>query len=319
MTNGFPPYRLVAAIVSLLCLFAAYLCLATQVGKADITKIRLAASIMCAASISAAAWALWYHRLDRAFGYWIDAMIPGYPDTRKHRSAGYFENVLASLFVVAFAVTVVAVNARESTVLKIFAAEDGPFENATVVFYLSAAVFSAISAFRFRSSRWICFHLSCLGVLFFVVGMEEMSWGQRIIGYNTPEVLSMANRQGEFNIHNVYSTSLTQYCALLVVSTLLLFLPVLEHTSPKMRRVFSAICYPVAPLRYAFLYLLVVGLWIWLGLRWQTVGFLPDQGGSVAPNTDDEFYEFFVGALFFILAITSWGIDQHSPDRAKQT
>ena len=32
---------------------------------------------------------------------------------------------------------------------------------------------------------------------------EEISWGQRILGFATPESMADVNRQGEFNIHNL--------------------------------------------------------------------------------------------------------------------
>lgn len=42
-----------------------------------------------------------------------------------------------------------------------------------------------------------------LGLAFFFVGMEEISWGQRIIGFKTPEAMVEANVQREFNFHNL--------------------------------------------------------------------------------------------------------------------
>ena len=42
-----------------------------------------------------------------------------------------------------------------------------------------------------------------LAVLFFVGAGEEISWGQRILGFETPETVSQVNRQEEFNLHNL--------------------------------------------------------------------------------------------------------------------
>jgi len=42
-----------------------------------------------------------------------------------------------------------------------------------------------------------------LAVLFFFGAGEEISWGQRILGFETPETLSEVNRQEEFNLHNL--------------------------------------------------------------------------------------------------------------------
>jgi len=42
-----------------------------------------------------------------------------------------------------------------------------------------------------------------LALLFFFGAGEEISWGQRILGFATPETLSQINRQEEFNLHNL--------------------------------------------------------------------------------------------------------------------
>lgn len=42
-----------------------------------------------------------------------------------------------------------------------------------------------------------------LAVLFFFGAGEEISWGQRILGFQTPETLTEVNRQEEFNVHNL--------------------------------------------------------------------------------------------------------------------
>ena len=40
-------------------------------------------------------------------------------------------------------------------------------------------------------------------LLMFVFMGEEISWGQRILGFGTPEVLMEINHQQEFNLHNI--------------------------------------------------------------------------------------------------------------------
>lgn len=42
-----------------------------------------------------------------------------------------------------------------------------------------------------------------LGILFFVFCGEELSWGQRIFGFKTPDFIQDINYQGEVNIHNL--------------------------------------------------------------------------------------------------------------------
>jgi hypothetical protein len=42
-----------------------------------------------------------------------------------------------------------------------------------------------------------------LAALFFFGAGEEISWGQRILGFETPQPLSQVNKQEEFNLHNL--------------------------------------------------------------------------------------------------------------------
>lgn len=42
-----------------------------------------------------------------------------------------------------------------------------------------------------------------LALLFFFGAGEEISWGQRIFGFHTPEPLAQVNKQDEMNLHNL--------------------------------------------------------------------------------------------------------------------
>lgn len=44
--------------------------------------------------------------------------------------------------------------------------------------------------------------LAGLAFFFFVCAGEELSWGQRIFGFKTPEKIEKSNEQHEFNLHN---------------------------------------------------------------------------------------------------------------------
>jgi len=76
--------------------------------------------------------------------------------------------------------------------------EDGFFENLTAVFFVFATVLFFIS---YRRTKNI-FLLSLVLLLFFGAG-EEISWGQRILHFMTPDSINKINAQHEFNIHNL--------------------------------------------------------------------------------------------------------------------
>lgn len=81
------------------------------------------------------------------------------------------------------------------------AAEDALIENLTAVLSFSASLLFFITGRMERKAlrRWIY----VLGgtVLLFIAG-EEISWGQRIFGYPTPDWIAERNFQQEFNLHN---------------------------------------------------------------------------------------------------------------------
>ena len=91
--------------------------------------------------------------------------------------------------------------------------EDGPLEYATVINFVMAAAllfytcFKRFERFRPRDYRNVSI-LAGLGGMLMVVALEEISWGQRIIGFKTPESLTEINTQGEFNFHNLMTTEL---------------------------------------------------------------------------------------------------------------
>ncbi len=84
--------------------------------------------------------------------------------------------------------------------------EDGLVEWLTFVVLIVMSAFSFIMSFAFSRSGaegrakkvWLF-----LGFLFFFGAMEEISWGQRILGIQSPEWFLKHNRQGEITIHNL--------------------------------------------------------------------------------------------------------------------
>lgn len=78
--------------------------------------------------------------------------------------------------------------------------EDGFFESLTAVFAIISSLLCLISIYY--NNDYISIKLA-LFVLFFIFGMEEISWGQRIFEWNTPNTLLTINYQNETTIHNI--------------------------------------------------------------------------------------------------------------------
>ena len=82
--------------------------------------------------------------------------------------------------------------------IDLVAIEDGPVENASALFWFSSSMLMGAAFFRSR----VIWHL-LLAIVFFLCFGEEISWGQRVLGFSTPEYFQHRNLQGEFNIHNL--------------------------------------------------------------------------------------------------------------------
>ena len=94
--------------------------------------------------------------------------------------------------------------------LEIWLKEDGVVEWLGTIAYLFASVLTISlfinsrpgnNFFIFRTKRNVFFLL--LGLFFFFCFGEEISWGQRIFNFETPEKIKEMNYQDEMNIHNL--------------------------------------------------------------------------------------------------------------------
>jgi len=81
--------------------------------------------------------------------------------------------------------------------------EDGLLENGTALLFLAAGLQVGIRAWFAKGRRNSWYIL--IAILLLLIGMEEISWGQRIIGWTTPQWLAGVNQQGETNLHNLVS------------------------------------------------------------------------------------------------------------------
>jgi hypothetical protein len=92
--------------------------------------------------------------------------------------------------------------------------EDQLFEYWTVVLYLASALVCLLGPRVFAGTASITLYwLMVWGVLFLLVALEELSWGQRILGLDTPDFLVSRNLQKETNIHNLDSEGVNRLFA----------------------------------------------------------------------------------------------------------
>lgn len=97
---------------------------------------------------------------------------------------------------------------RESPGIRGLYGEDRFLETATAVLFVCSAALLVVAAIRHRRRpiahlNVVAALIAALGVVLFVMGMEEISWGQRLFHWATPAALQQVNDQGETNIHNI--------------------------------------------------------------------------------------------------------------------
>jgi hypothetical protein len=94
---------------------------------------------------------------------------------------------------------------------KLFTGEDGIAETLQVILYAMALGLS----FNVGRRLWLngqrlegLLYFLLTGGFVFLVG-EELSWGQRLLGWSTPEALGAINKQQETNLHNIEGVGYT--------------------------------------------------------------------------------------------------------------
>lgn len=70
-------------------------------------------------------------------------------------------------------------------------------------FFLASLVLAGVAIRRASRPRLGTLYLAGLAFFFFVCAGEEISWGQRIFGFKTPDAIKQSNEQKEFNLHNL--------------------------------------------------------------------------------------------------------------------
>jgi len=187
--------------------------------------------------------------------------------------------------------------------------EDHFFEWATF-FCLFAASFICFALFVKTRNIF----LILLSVLFFFGAGEEISWGQRIIGFKAPKVIEMHNVQHEFTIHNldVFNTNDTQdhsktgFARLLEINFLFrlfimsygIILPFLVYHIKSMATLAYKIKLPIPPISIGiFFFLNWLVFWIL-----HTFVFTSTDGKQYT-DTAGEIFECLSAFILFVISI----------------
>jgi len=85
-----------------------------------------------------------------------------------------------------------------------FISEDQPVEYTTFIVYIITFIISILVANSLRKlkKRWAAISFFIIAFVFIFIAIEEISWGQRILGFETWGIFSEST-QGEVNIHDL--------------------------------------------------------------------------------------------------------------------
>jgi hypothetical protein len=170
--------------------------------------------------------------------------------------------------------------------------EDGPMEQFTAYsFFLASIVAFWIvgqRGFTLRST-----FLVLMGAFFFFAAGEEISWGQRIFSWESPEVMLKYNVQGETNIHNMFGY-LADHLFIAGAFTFGGLLPLVCARWPELLRLLSRLGVPVGTVGLAIGVIAASLIHDW------TIGRL---GGPWIGFRSAEMREALIGLSFLLLMI----------------
>jgi hypothetical protein len=130
--------------------------------------------------------------------------------------------------------------------------EDGVIENSQALLFMAGAIFMFFSLFivlklNSTKKRKAIFYILFFGLFLFFF-FEEISWGQRIFGFSTPESLSEINMQNETTIHNIVISDSLLWIQLIMglfMVVIGLVLPILKLGSKRAAQMFKKFQFPV--------------------------------------------------------------------------
>lgn len=170
-----------------------------------------------------------------------------------------------------------------------------------VMIFASSLIFAGLSLSLFRNHQVM---LGCLSLLvavgsLFVAG-EEISWGQRVFGWNTPEGLAAMNVQRETTLHNISSVHPLFIYGMMLVGLYGTLMPFLESARWSIKRQ-SLLSYLLVPPLC-----LIPAFFMPFGYRFSRLVLGVDDRFSQLIFPITKFSEVTELCLYFGLAVFAW-------------
>ncbi len=196
----------------------------------------------------------------------------------------------------------------EADRVAILGSEDQLFEWLTAISFLIGSFLFALLFIQRRNLFYLL-----IAAFFFIGFGEEISWGQRVIGFTTPEAMQSSNVQNEFNLHNIellnretmegeLKTGFSRFLEvnlLFKVFTIIIavILPVAVFHSRHVSSLTTALKVPVPPLTITVLFIIN-----WLTFKIILEYFLPEGEIFQYYDTNTEIFEFVSAFIILVLS-----------------
>lgn len=185
--------------------------------------------------------------------------------------------------------------------------EDGFFEWLTAICLFGAAIFFIVA------SKLKNIFLIILFLVFLFGTGEEISWGQRIFNFETPEYMKDHNVQKELNIHNLEFFNTKKFDSsskkgrerIIEINFLMrifcgiygVFLPLFVYHLKFLGKIAWRLKLPIPPVSIGIFFLLA-----WLSFRF-VLALVPGNEHPHYYHTATEIFEFLVAYIFFSISI----------------
>ncbi len=190
-----------------------------------------------------------------------------------------FDAALMATIGLTLIVTVILAFASPDYFVSRYAAEDRLVEYGTAIFLLVASIVlgtHALSLWR-RGQRGAAALTLLYALIFFVAAGEEVSWGQRIIGWESGEFFIQHNKQEETNLHNLVvgdvhlTTSLFGPVLTVFVLLYLIGLPLVYPKGGSISALADRMALPVPWLRHGIIALIasIIIALLSVGRKWE--------------------------------------------------
>jgi hypothetical protein len=178
------------------------------------------------------------------------------------------EKIVLSIIFILMIIGIIAAWVNKTWFLETYVVEDGFIEDVTLIPLAILTLSCLIFLFRYARKKNAWFFVIYLFIAlgsFFILG-EEISWGQRIFGFETSEYFREHNSQDEENIHNLIiggeKLNKIIFTDVLVagVAIYLIVFPWLYNKKPGFKSFVDKAALPIAQLYQIIGCLLVFGL-----------------------------------------------------------